>query len=152
MDINNVKKIGEILKELPEISKNKRIKKSDVDFSKILDEELKERASEINKVHTIPSSQNLLNVKNVSTKIFTTKGLHFFNRLTVELENFSKLLNSDNFHPEMANTIVKKLQNTVGNLNSLIENIDDPNLRKDINRAMLMANIEIEKYLRGDYF
>ena len=53
---------------------------------------------------------------------------------------------------ENANKLIKSLQENIGNLNSILKNLEDPNIKEELNRAILIGNVEVEKYLRGDYF
>ncbi len=153
MNLNDVGKIGKILKESQEVSKNKQPQKTDKDFEKILEEEISQTTSKTDGTLNVIPSKQLLNVKNTSIEnIFIKKGLEQLVEFTKNLEKFGKILNSKNFDLNSANEIVKLLRDNLNLLNTIKENINNPEIKNELNKAIVIGNVEVEKYLRGDYF
>ena len=153
MNLNDIGKIGKILKDTQEISKNKKTSPKEADFSKILEQEISQKVESKSSTSPIIPSQNLLNIKQKeSESIFIKKGIENMNEMLNNLDKFKNLLSSDSFNLDEANNTIKSLQKLIGNLNSILNNISNPEVKEDLNKAILIGNVEIEKYLRGDYF
>ncbi len=153
MNLNDVGKIGKILKESQEINKNKQLQQTDTDFAKILEEEISQATTKTDASSNVIPSQQLLNIKKTSTEsIFIKKGLEQLGELTKNLEKFSKILNSKNFDLDSANEIIKLLKDNLNLLNTIKDNISNPEIKNELSKAIVIGNVEVEKYLRGDYF
>ncbi len=153
MNLNNVNKINKILKENLETPKGKNNKATTIDFDKILDEKIAESTKEVKRSHSTPPVKQLLNIKETSTEnIFIEKGFKYLNDLTLNLEKFERILNSDFFDINEANNTIKLIKENINILNTITENIKDISIKKEFNKAITIGNIEVEKYLRGDYF
>ena len=153
MNMNEIGKIGKILKEQQEIGKSKKTGTPETDFSKILEEEIAQKTQKTRSSEGVIPTKNLLNIKQSSSEeIFIRKGIEKLSEMTDNLEKFKNIILSKNFNVSEANNLIKLLRENIGHLNTILNNIQNQDVKNDINKAILISNVEIEKYLRGDYF
>ncbi len=153
MNLNDVGKINKFQNLNQVKNADKKFNDSQVEFSEILEKELSQAIERTDKSTPIIHSQNILNIKNTSLhELFLKKGVETYKNLTNTLEKFKNLLGSDNFKVEDTKSAINDLKELIGKLENITSNIEDIDIKNEFNRAILIGNVEIEKYLRGEYF
>ncbi|GEM_PF-4352008 len=145
INFNNIEKIlSQQQSEKTSVSK-----KSDTKFSDILSAELAASATKgVTTTDNIMPLNPLLNIKSAENDdIFITKGLDLCSQINNILSDISSAI-EDN---KDIKSLFGKLSQTSKELNNISENVTDENVKNLIDRAVFTSNIEIEKYLKGDY-
>ncbi len=129
--------------------KNKHKIKNGRSFEDILGEELDSlKNQKTSKSGNIMQTSQLLNIKPLSNEnIFAEKGLNLCSEINNLLENMSSCL-KDNGNVK---DLISKLNSYVQDLSKVSDHIEDEGIKDIINRTTFLSNIEIEKYIRGDY-
>ena len=144
IDISQLGKIS-----TPEIKENKTGKKGDSKFEEILNAELKSGLNEkTQKVDNIMPCSQLLNVKHMNNEsIFIEKGLQLCNKVNSIMENIVENIKSN----KNVKTLFSNLNETLNDLLKISNSVEDKNIKDVIDRTIFLSNIELEKYIRGDY-
>lgn len=146
IDFGNVNKVGS---EENLIEKKQSIKKGESKFDDILKAEL-EDSEKISKtgIENIMPQTHVLNIKPLSdNQIFIEKGLQLCSEINNIFQNLADKLTSD----QNIKGLMNSLSDITGELSKISNNIDDENVKALIDKTIFTSNIEIEKYVRGDY-
>ena len=153
MDLNNIVKLGKVQHHQHTEKSKRQHDANEVSFSEILDKELSQKSSEISQSNPLIPSQSILNIKQVSLDdAFINKGFETFEDLTNALGKFKDILSENKFDTESAKSTINEIKNLIGKLENIAGNVGNQNIKEEFNRAILIGNVEIEKYLRGEYF
>jgi len=152
MNPNEIGKIGKLTQQSQEITKKRNLK-SKVSFEDVFKEELVEAKKEAKSVTNISPPKQLLNIKNVKTEeIFIQKAFEHYHLFLKSLDSFRNILSSRDFDIKEAKSIIENMSEIVRKLKLLSDSIENREIKEDLNRAILIGNVEIEKYIRGEYF
>ena len=146
IDFDNVKKIGT---DENVIEKKQGIKKGDSKFDDILKAELDEsdKTSKTGTDNIMPQT-HILNIKPLSdNQIFAEKGLQLCSEVNNIFSNIADNLKS--IHNIKG--LMGQLSNIINDLSKISGNIEDKNVKELIDKTIFTSNIELEKYVRGDY-
>jgi hypothetical protein len=145
IDVSQVNKVtsGENLQG------KKTAKTGDKKFEELFEAELnKVVENQSKKVDNIMPSTQLLNITHLNDdKIFAEKGLQLCNRVE---DILSKVISNVKDNQKLKN-LFANLNDTLKELSKVSENIKDEGAKDVINRTIFLSNIELEKYVRGDY-
>ncbi len=152
MNPQDISKIGEITKHETEIKVKKGKEKIEKAFSEILDSEIIKKKEEVKKSSpTIPANK-LLNIKETSSEsLFISKAFKIYSDLVNSLDKYKNILEDENFTLQKAKLSIKDLKELVDKLHLILPEIQNSEIRNDIEKAILIGNVEIEKYLKGEY-
>jgi hypothetical protein len=145
----DVNQIGKLVSD--ETLKSKQSKqKTDSKFEEILESELgsigsKPKSSKVDNI--MPQSQ-LLNISEVSSdKLFLDKGLELVGKTE---DILSKIVSSVKENKNVKG-LFSSLNSTVSDLSKISDNIRNKEAKELIDKTVFISNIEMEKYIRGDY-
>jgi hypothetical protein len=145
----DVNQIGKLVSD--ETLKSKQSKqKTDSKFEEILESELgnigsKPKSSKVDNI--MPQSQ-LLNISEVSSdKLFLDKGLELVGKTE---DILSKIVSSVKENKNVKG-LFSSLNSTVSDLSKISDNIQNKEAKELIDKTVFISNIEMEKYIRGDY-
>ncbi len=130
-------------------SKNKQKDKTIGKFGEIFEKEIEALKNQnTSKSGNIMQTSQLLNIQNLSSdNIFAEKGL----KLCSEINNLlDKMVAGLKDNSNIKGTI-SKLNSSLSDLSKISEHVEDKDVKDIINRTIFVSNIEIEKYIRGDY-
>ena len=146
IDINNVNKVSNDT-QIGVKSKSKI--KTNNKFGEIFEKELEALKNEkTTKSGNIMQTSQLLNIQHLSNEnIFAEKGLKLCNEINNILDKISANLKDDKNIKEL----ISKLNLSLQNLSKISEHVDNNDVKNTIDRTIFISNIEIEKYIRGDY-
>ncbi len=152
MNPNEIGKISKITQQSQQITKKKEIK-SNISFEDVLKEELVEAKKEAKSVSNVVPPKQFLNIKNVKTDdIFIKKAFEHYNLFLNSLNNFRNVLSNKNFDIKEAKSIIENLSELIKKLKLISDSIENSEVKQDLNKAIIIGNVEIEKYIRGEYF
>jgi len=146
IDLNQ---IGKITTQETDKIKQKKVENREGKFDEIFENELKNLTGKkmenvnINTIH----SQPLLNLNTDVSSILEKKCFEMCDYVTNLME---KLANDASSNKDVKN-IISQLNEYSGKLTSLSKDISDPGLKEHIEKTVFLSNIEVEKYIRGDY-
>ena len=146
IDFSNVKKIGT---DENVIEKKQGIKKGDSKFDDILKAELDEAEKTLKTgTDNIMPQAHILNIKPLSNnEIFAEKGLQLCSEVNNIFSNIADNLKSN----QNIKGLMGRLSNIINDLAKISSNVEDKNVKELIDKTIFTSNIEIEKYVRGDY-
>ena len=146
----DISQVGKIIS--PENKQtDSKIKKGDSKFDEILEAEFSNKKvgnEKTQKVENIMPSSQLLNITSLSNDApFINKGLQLCNKV----DNILSKIVTNSKENKNIKELFSNLNQTLNDLIKVSENVQDKNAKDLINRTIFISNIELEKYIRGDY-
>ncbi len=144
----DVSQIGKTISE-ETLKPKQKSKTGNVSFEELLESELSSIGGEkTSKVDNIMPQTQLLNISEISPdKIYLDKGMELVNKTEDILSNIVNSVNDEN----KLKNLFSKLNGTTSDLLKISGNIENKAAKDLIDKTIFISNIEMEKYIRGDY-